>query len=131
MGRRGKTIHTTPSIFRVTARSCEAYGIDARRPCPIMRFDRCFVARFLYFEFYTISSVKLFRRQFISLHATNRPDICMHNLPLHPITNYHSIENVICDYFSFKECSLNSYRYREITIFVNIYLKIRINGNFE
>lgn len=33
------------------------------RQCPIMRFDRCFVPSFLYFELYAISSIKLFRHQ--------------------------------------------------------------------
>lgn len=33
------------------------------RQCPIMRFDRCFVRSFLYFELYAISSIKLFRHQ--------------------------------------------------------------------
>lgn len=74
MDRVGKYIKTrereneqyTTSCIDISRNRVIMRGIWHQCTCrqhPIMRFDRCFVPSFLYFELYAISSIKLFRHQ--------------------------------------------------------------------
>lgn len=85
------------------------------RQCPIMRFDRCFVPSFLYFEFYAISSIKLFRHQLYLYARQNGPTrVC-------PASRrcLHTFYTPICNLFFLKNShSTNITHYGEINMFI-------------
>lgn len=96
------------------------------RQRPIMRFDRCFVPSFLYFELYAISSIKLFRHQLYLYARQSGPmRICPASCR-YLRTFYTFYRAVLYIYnFLFREFSLYKYYMLWWDYYIYTYSKIR------